>query len=87
MPEILEKLLGLKFIMYYMDNDSHHRPHVHVEFGGHKASIAIDKIELLAGYLPSKKLKKAEQYITLHQVKLLEEWDKAVQGQTITRIN
>lgn len=87
MPEILEKLLGLKFIMYYMDNDSHNRPHVHVEFGGFKASIAIDQVELLAGYLPPKKLKKAEQYITQYQAKLLVEWDKAVKGQTITRIN
>ena len=87
MPEILKKLLGLKFVMYYLDNDSHNRPHVHVEYGEHRASIAIDDIELLAGYLPAKKLVKAEKYIEQHKSELLNEWNKAVKGVTIKRIN
>ena len=87
MPEILKKLLGLKFVMYYLDNDSHNRPHVHTEYGEYRASIAIDDIELLVGYLPAKQLVKAEKYIEQHQRELLLEWNKAVKGVTIKRVN
>lgn len=84
MAEILKKLLGLKFDMRYKDNDFHNRPHIH---GEHEASIAIDKIEILAGCLPPKQRKKAEEYILKHQRKLLDEWKKAVKGEPIERAN
>lgn len=71
MPEILERLFGLKFLMRYKDNDFHNRPHIHVQFGEHEVSIAIDKIEVLAGYLPVKKLKAAEKHILVNQEELL----------------
>lgn len=87
MPEILKRLLGLKFIIRYRDDDAHNRPHLHVKYGEHEASIAIDKIEVLAGHLPPKQRKTAEEYITKHQKKLLKEWDKAVVGEQVERVN
>lgn len=87
MPEILKRLLGLKFHMRYQDDDFHNRPHLHVSYGDFEASIAIDDIEVLAGYLPDKQRKKAEMYICQHQQALLFEWHKAVLGCQIERIN
>ncbi|WED22063.1 DUF4160 domain-containing protein [Vibrio sp. JC009] len=87
MPEILKRLLGLKFQMRYEDNDFHNRPHIHVSFGEYEASIAIDDIEVLAGFLPPKKRKLAEFYIDKHRDELLLAWDGAVIGQGIGRIN
>ncbi|CAM3948102.1 type II toxin-antitoxin system toxin DhiT [Vibrio neonatus] len=87
MPEILRKLLGLRFAMYLLDDGAHNRPHIHVRYGEHQASIAIDDIELLAGYLPPKKLKTAEKYILEHQAALLIAWNGAIQGTSIRRVN
>ncbi|WP_375748791.1 DUF4160 domain-containing protein [Vibrio sp. HN007] len=87
MPEILKRLLGLKFCMRYLDEDFHHRPHLHVSYGDFEASIAIDAVEILAGYLPDKQRKKAESYICQYQQALIVEWNKAVKGNQIRRIN
>ena len=50
MPEI-SRFYGLIVKMIYMDNEQHHKPHVHVYYGDYEASVGIDG-ELLAGSLP-----------------------------------
>ena len=50
MPEI-SCFMGIIIQMIFLDNEKHHKPHVHVKYGDYKASIAIDG-ELLAGEIP-----------------------------------
>ena len=50
MPEI-SCFMGIIIQMIFLDNEKHHKPHVHVKYGDYKASIAIDG-ELLAGGIP-----------------------------------
>ncbi|WCE32657.1 DUF4160 domain-containing protein [Vibrio sp. SCSIO 43137] len=74
------------FRMQFEGHEPHHRPHIHVKFGEYEISIAIDNIEAIAGYLPAKKLKKALDYIENHQGALLEQWNKAVNGEPVRMI-
>ena len=47
MPEI-SRFMGMVIKMLFLDNDQHHKPHVHVIYGDFKASVGIDG-EMLAG--------------------------------------
>ena len=51
MPE-LSRFFNIVVRMLYADNRQHNKPHVHVLFAEHEASVGIDG-ELLAGSLPS----------------------------------
>ena len=52
MPE-LSRFMGIVIKMIFLDDEKHHKPHVHVKYGDYKASIGIDG-EVLAGSIPSK---------------------------------
>jgi hypothetical protein len=38
--------------MFFMDNDRHHLPHIHVRYQGMKASIALEDGRVLDGSIP-----------------------------------
>ena len=48
MPEI-GRFLGMVVTMYFQD---HPPPHFHVRYGDHRAIVAINTLEILAGTLP-----------------------------------
>ena len=52
MPEI-GRFLGMVVTMYFED---HPPPHFHVRCGDHRAIVAIDTLEILAGTLPPRSL-------------------------------
>ncbi|MCH8500761.1 MAG: DUF4160 domain-containing protein [Aliidiomarina sp.] len=79
MPEI-DAWLGLSFRMYFFDIQQHAQPHVHVCYGEYELVIAIQSGENLAGYLPSRQRRRAEQHIKKHRVQLLAMWGLAVIG-------
>lgn len=41
MPEI-SRFQGMVIKMLFLDNDKHHKPHVHVYYGDYEASVGID---------------------------------------------
>ena len=55
MPE-LSRFFNIVVRMLYADNRQHNKPHVHVLFAEHEASVGIDG-ELLAGSLPVKQMR------------------------------
>ena len=57
------------------------------EYGDEEAVIAIPGSELLEGTLPNRVLRKVRAWIELNDEALMERWDKAVRGNTITRID
>ncbi|WP_035603605.1 type II toxin-antitoxin system toxin DhiT [Edwardsiella tarda] len=79
MPEI-DALMGLSFVMYFFDNQTHSLPHVHVKYGEFELVIGIDSGEALEGYLPPKKRKLAESHIKANKTRLLAMWQMAVNG-------
>ena len=84
MPE-LSRFQGIVIKMIFLDNDKHHKPHVHVYYGEYEASIGIDG-ELLSGALPTKKLKLVQAWMILHEEELYEAWNNAVQGNPFNEI-
>jgi len=58
---------------------------VHVTYGEHKASVAIDG-ELLAGSLPVKQLKILIGWLALNEEEAYRAWNHAVRGEHFQKI-
>ncbi len=84
MPEI-SRFFGLVVKIYYNDNDKHHKPHVHVYYGNHEASIGLDG-EVLEGSIPVKQYRLLMGWITIHEDELYDAWNKAVKQLPIDKI-
>ena len=78
MPE-LSRFQGMIIKLIFLDDDKHHKPHVHVYYGEYEASVGIDG-ELLSGSLPIKKLKLLQAWMILHEDELYNAWNRAVKG-------
>lgn len=64
---------GVKFIVHTLEQN-HVVPHVHAEYGGYHISIAIKDQKILAGNLPPKQQKIAQQWVEEHREDLLSKW-------------
>jgi hypothetical protein len=83
-PE-LSRFQGMIIKMLFLDNDKHHKPHVHVYFGEFEASVGIDG-ELLAGSIPVKQLKILNAWLIIHEDELYKAWNNAVRGLKFDKI-
>ena len=78
---------GIIIRMYYFDNQQHHLPHIHAEYVDSKAIFSITEGELLTGELPKNKRKLVEAWIEIHREDLMANWQLAITGQEIFRID
>jgi len=72
--------------MYYFDNRKHHLPPIHVQYSDEEAVIAIPNGDVIEGSIRSSKLKLVQAWIEIHQAELMADWDLAVNGQPIFKI-
>ncbi|VDN47961.1 conserved protein of unknown function [Petrocella atlantisensis] len=84
MPEIC-RFQGIIIKLIYMDDEKHHKPHVHVYYGEYSASVGIDG-EILAGSLPLKQLKLVNAWMILREEELYHAWNNAVRGMSFEKI-
>ena len=84
MPELC-RFNGIVISMLFKDIKQHNKPHIHVSYNDHEASIGIDG-ELLSGSLPSKQFKLIQAWLILHEEELYGAWNKAVQSQPFEKI-
>ena len=84
MPEV-SRFYGIVVTMQYLDCGQHSKPHIHVKYGGCKASIGLDG-KVLAGSLPKQQLSQLRDWMGIHPIELAENWEKAVKGYKIKRI-
>jgi len=82
LPE-LSRFFGIIVAMYYND---HSPPHFHANYGGGRASIRIDNGEILEGSLTPRALRLVQEWRTLHQAELLDDWQRAQARQPLNRI-
>lgn len=82
MPTI-SMFYGIIIRMLFMDNQQHHLPHIHVEYQGMKAVVAIPTGELLEGDLPGKKLRMLQAWIDIHEEELMADWSLASRGEPV----
>ncbi len=84
MPE-LSRFFNIVIKMLFSDIRQHNKPHIHVFYAEHEASIAIDG-EILAGSLPLKQMKLVQAWITIHEDELYAAWNKAVRNEQPEKI-
>lgn len=83
---VVSMFYGIIVYMYFLDNKRHHQPHIHVEYQGVEAVVAIPTGEVLEGNIPSNKLKLLAAWIEIHQEELMADWALAIKGNPIFKI-
>ncbi len=82
MPEI-SRFFGIIIAMYYND---HSPPHFHVRYGQQKAIIEIQSLKILEGKLSSRVLGLVIEWASVHQAKLLQNWELARQQEPLESV-
>ena len=86
MPTI-SMFYGLIIRMYYFDNQQHSTPHIHVHYQEHAAVIEIPSGKVLEGSLPKAKQKLVDAWVELRQEELIADWQLAVNGDSVFKID
>ncbi len=73
--------------MYYLDNKQHKLPHIHVKYQDEEAIISLHDGELLEGTLKPSKMKLVQAWIEIHNEELIADWELAITGETIFKID
>ena len=84
---IISMFYGIIVYLFFEDNKQHHLPHIHVKYQDEEAVLSIPDGELLEGNLKSNKMKLVQAWIVLHADELVADWDLAVSGQSIFKID
>lgn len=74
-------------INIFMQWNDHTPPHFHAVYGEFEAIIDIKNCAVLAGILPKSKLKLVLAWCVLHREELLVNWELAMEGKPLQRIN
>jgi hypothetical protein len=69
--------------MYYRE---HNPPHFHADYGEYKATIDIKNLELFSGSLPPRVLGLVIEWAAIHQLELMENWERAINQETLVSI-
>lgn len=83
---VLSMFYGIIIRMYFMDNKEHHLPHIHAEYAGERAVLSIAGGEILAGNMPSAKIRLIQAWIEIHREELMADWQLAVNGEDVFKI-
>jgi hypothetical protein len=83
---IISMFYGIIISMYYFDNRKHKLPHIHVKYQGEQAIFTIPEGELLEGEMKASKRKLVEAWIEIHQDELMADWELAINGEEIFKI-
>lgn len=84
---VISMFYGVIVMMYYFDNRRHQLPHIHVQYGGEEAVVSIPDGDVIEGSIRANKLKLVQAWIEIHQEDLMADWQLAVNGQPIFKIN
>ena len=76
MPEI-SRFFGIIIAMFF---DEHNPPHFHARYGREKASIEINSLGVLEGYLPPRVLGLVIEWASQHREELLVNWEKIIRN-------
>ncbi len=78
---------GIIIRLYYFDNQQHSTPHIHVHYQDESAVIEIPDGKLIEGSLKRNKLKLVEAWIEIHRDELMADWQLAINGEPIFKID
>lgn len=80
---IISSFFGIYIRMYFAD---HGPPHIHVEYQGHEALVAIVDGALIAGELPKRATGIVKQWCLDHHAELAQNWARAQALQPLEKI-
>lgn len=82
---VLSVFYGI-IVRMYKENDGKHKvPHIHVEYSGQEAVVALDGT-LIEGKLPKNKMKLLDAWLVIHQEDLEANWNLLSKGEQFFRI-
>jgi hypothetical protein len=84
---VISMFYGIVIYMYFRDNKRHHIPHIHVKYQDDDAVFSIPDGELMEGNLKLNKRKLVQAWIVIHAEELMADWDLAISGQNIFKID
>ncbi|MCR4342442.1 MAG: DUF4160 domain-containing protein [Patescibacteria group bacterium] len=84
---IISMFYGIIVSMYFFDNKQHKTPHVHVKYQDQEGVFSIPDGELIAGELKTNKKSLVQAWIEIHKDELMADWELAVNGQEIFKID
>jgi hypothetical protein len=83
---ILSMFYGIIISMYFFDNQQHKLPHIHVKFQDQEAVFSIPDGEIISGDFRPNKARLVQAWIEIHRDELIADWELAVNGQEIFKI-
>ena len=78
---------GIIISIYFFDTQKHKLPHIHAKYQDQEAVFSIVNGELLSGVLKINKTKLVQAWIEIHRDELLANWELAVNGREIFKID
>ncbi|HUZ60831.1 MAG TPA: DUF4160 domain-containing protein [Hanamia sp.] len=78
---------GMIVTMYYLDTKQHKLPHIHVKYEEMEAVYQIPDGIFIEGSLPGNKEKLIQAWIEIHKEDLMANWQLAVAGNAIFKID
>lgn len=84
---IISMFYGIIISMYYLDNKRHNIPHIHIKYQDEEAVVSIIDGMLIEGSLKPNKMKLVQAWIVIHNEELLADWELAIKGETIFKID
>lgn len=82
MPEVC-RFYGIIIAMFFSD---HAPPHFHARYDEYKASIQINDLKVIDGFLPPRALGLVIEWAFVHRKALLKNWQAASKGKQPKRI-
>lgn len=84
---VISMFYGIIVSMYYFDNRQHHVPHIHVKYQEQEVVLSIADGAILEGSLKANKMKLVQAWIEIHRDALMADWELALGGETIFKID
>ncbi len=84
---VLAMFYGIIVSMYFFDNQRHKLPHIHVRYQGQEVVLSIPDGGILEGDIRSNKMKLVQAWIEIHQDELMADWELAIAGEAVFRID
>lgn len=83
---VVSMFYGILVMMYYFDNKQHRKPHLHVRYQDEEAVLGLPDGDVMEGNIPPNKLKLVQAWMEIHRDELLADWQLAVAGEQIFKI-
>lgn len=83
---VISMFYGIIVRLYHFDDEKHHSPHLHVEYGDDSCVVDINSSKILKGSLSNRNIRLVDAWIEIHREELLADWNLAVKGEDIFKI-